>query len=221
MIEHFIFEFNFKQEQVAKQLELHYLSSEWLISTSCPQVAVHYSREQLKTLDTRYSTSYQDKLMMNSSCLCFSGSLEWWHARFTDFSSQHVTSSSVWGYWTSAHSFYLLWRVQRPQQTHKHLVSECSETPEYQCPPSCCCTCLVNKMIRTMWLGDISKLLRGGLERRGCIVSQKQSVAAEKCVFWKGPAVCWGGGRGQRAGELWAPPQYDFCSPDGSLLRAL
>lgn len=34
----------------------------------------------------------------------------------------------MWGYWTSAHSFYLLWRVQRPQQTHKHLVSECSET---------------------------------------------------------------------------------------------
>lgn len=61
-------------------------------------------------------------------------------------------------------------------------------------------------MIRTVCLVDISTLLRGGLERRGCIVSRKQSVAAEKCVvFWKGPAVCWGGGRGQRAGELWAP----------------
>lgn len=45
-------------------------------------------------------------------------------------------------------------------------------------------------------------VLQGGLERRDCIVSQKQSMADEKCVLSKGPAVYWGGGRGQRADEL-------------------
>lgn len=78
-------------------------------------------------------------------------------------------------------------------------------TNGYQCQPSCCCTCHVNKMIRLACLIDISMLLQGGLERRGCVVGQKQSVAAEKCVLWKGLAICWRGGRGQKAGWTMSP----------------
>lgn len=84
-------------------------------------------------------------------------------------------------------------------------------TNGYQCQPSCCCTCHVNKMIRLACLIDISMLLQGGLERRGCVVGQKQSVAAEKCVLWKGLAICWRGGRGQK-GRLNYEPLHTMTS---------
>lgn len=69
------------------------------------------------------------------------------------------------------------------KHTNIWLASAMEHTNGYQCQPSCCCTCHVNKMIRLACLIDISMLLQGGLERRGCVVGQKQSVAAEKCVL--------------------------------------
>lgn len=65
-------------------------------------------------------------------------------------------------------------------------------------------------MIRFACLVDISVLLRGGLERGGCIVGQK----GRRNASHERTHVC----QGQRPSELWA--LYDCCSPDGSLLRA-
>lgn len=67
--------------------------------------------------------------MLYSSCLRFLGILEQWHAWFRDCSSQREASSAVRRYRTNARAFYLLCRVQRPHQTHKHLVSKCTRIP--------------------------------------------------------------------------------------------
>lgn len=53
-------------------------------------------------------------------------------------------------------------------------------------------------MTRLACLIAVRMLLQGGLEGWGCVVSQKQSVAAEKCVLCKGLAVRWHEGRGQK-----------------------
>lgn len=178
--------------------------------------AVHYSSRTI----SKYFAPYQDKLMMYSSCLWFLGILEWWHVWFTD--CQRETSLSVWGYWTNACAFYLLCRVQRPYQTHKHLVSKCNGTYKWIPMSALLLLHLSCKQNDQIGMFDRYQYVATGWFRKTRLHcrSEAKRGSREMCLM-KGPShmLAWRQGS-KRQVELWAPRHYDFCSPDMSLLRA-